>query len=282
MKIITLVDNSCSKNNSNLACEHGLSVYIETQNRKILFDTGGSNLFIKNAKEMNIDLSQVDILIISHGHYDHLGGLIDFIQLNSIAKIYLKKEIFESGYYSIRADHKKYIGFPLELIQYKERFTFVENELFVDANVILIPTISQTYSLPKGNKLLFKSQNEQLKSDDFLHELIFLIENENDIYLFSGCAHNGLLNMLETSKKHFPDKEILVVHGGFHLIDANEFVKVETDEELEQIALELKTNFPSTKFYTGHCTGQNAMKIFKEKLDNQFDVFYSGHEIRIN
>lgn len=78
MKITTLIENAHAS--GNLISEHGLSLYIETKKHKILFDTGQSNAFILNAEKLNIDLKQVDIVIISHGHYDHIGGLIHFFE----------------------------------------------------------------------------------------------------------------------------------------------------------------------------------------------------------
>ena len=92
MKIWTLVENTSI--NENIKNEHGLSFYIETKNHKILFDFGQSDIFVENAEQMGIDLSCVDIAILSHGHYDHGGGIKKFLQINSNAKIYANKNVF--------------------------------------------------------------------------------------------------------------------------------------------------------------------------------------------
>ena len=89
--------------------EHGLSIYIETGNHKLLFDTGRGGLFLENAEKMGVDLSKVDTAVISHGHYDHGGGLPYFLEINQTAKIYIHKKAF-GDYYSSRPDGTAYIG----------------------------------------------------------------------------------------------------------------------------------------------------------------------------
>ena len=106
MRIVSLVDNISER--SDIGSEHGLSFYIETTNHKILFDLGASALFSKNAEILGIDLELVDTVIISHGHYDHGGGLKHFMTINQKAKIYIKKEAF-LDYYSIKEDGFEYI-----------------------------------------------------------------------------------------------------------------------------------------------------------------------------
>lgn len=104
MKIITLIENVV--NNGNLLAEHGLSLYITTNNRKILFDTGQSGLFIQNAEKLGIDIADVDILVLSHGHYDHTGGLQAFLEINYKATVLAKKDIFFPKY----SGKTRYIG----------------------------------------------------------------------------------------------------------------------------------------------------------------------------
>jgi len=279
MKIITLTDNNT--HNCNLESEHGLSVYIETENHKILFDTGKSDIFIKNAQKLKIDLREVDVVVISHGHYDHLGGLIYFMQLNSKAKIYLKKEIFDYQYQSVRNRIAKEIGYPNELEGYKSRFTFLKDDILKDDNLCLISKIENEYPIPKGNKLLFKYNDKTNEADDFQLELIFVIDLPDGLCIFSGCAHNGILNMLHTVKKYFPNKIIKAVFGGLHLIDQNQFITTETNDELINIALVFDKLSGKAQLYTGHCTGENATTIMKEILNKRLHHFYAGHKIEI-
>lgn len=264
MKIIPLVENNLFEDDT--LNEHGLSIYIETENYKVLFDTGKTDLFLKNAERLNANLQEVDIVIISHGHYDHIGGLMHFLEINKKAKVYLKSEIFENDYFSIRKKNKKYIGFNKELLNHFDRFIFVnEKDIRID-ELNIISTIENNYPLPKGNNILFKEKNNILENDDFKHELIFTINTENGLIIFSGCAHNGILNTITTVKNKFPKEQIKTLIGGFHLIDKNEFTEVENTEEITNIGKELEKMFPNVIFYTGHCTGQNTFVILQNIL----------------
>ena len=111
MKITTLLDNRT--HSEKLKTEHGLSLYIETDdNQKILYDTGQSDLFMDNAAELGVDLTEIDMVIISHGHYDHIGGLTAFLEANKTAKIYMNATLFDYEYFSVKKGVKKMNGFP--------------------------------------------------------------------------------------------------------------------------------------------------------------------------
>lgn len=276
MKVTTLIENTSL--NENLISEHGLSLYIETDTHKILFDTGKTDSFLKNAKKLNIDLKEVDMVIISHGHYDHIGGLMSFLDLNQQATVYLKKAIFDFQYFSIRDNEKKYIGYPDGLLKYKHRFKFLEDSNYHIDDVHIIPKIETIYPLPKGNDLLYKKKGETLSNDDFKHELVFAINTINGVHLFSGCAHNGILNMVSTVKNVLPNTPIKTIIGGFHLIEANDFVATETDKELTTIATILKQFTNGATYYTGHCTGNNALEKLSSILKSEIQTLTTGKE----
>ena len=114
MKIVTLTDNRTQSNK--LETEHGLSLYIETDcGQKILYDTGQSYLFMQNAKKLGIELKDIDKVVISHGHYDHIGGLLAFLKINKIAKVYMNATLFDYEYFSLKSGVKKLNGFPPDL-----------------------------------------------------------------------------------------------------------------------------------------------------------------------
>lgn len=279
MKITTLVDNTT--HDEELFDEHGLSVHISLNGRDILFDTGMTNKFSMNAAKLDINLRAVDVALISHAHYDHLGGLIDFLSLNDKAKVYLKKEIFDNQYVSIKGGNILERGFSEELLQYKERFTFLEEVVTRDGELIIIKNIDREYPLPKGNKLLYTTENNEVVGrDTFEHELLFAIDHEDELVMFSGCAHNGILNMISTLKRHFPNKNIKAIHGGFHLIDS-QFTDTETSEEIIDIANQIKLLAPNATLYTGHCTSTDAIKQMKEVLGSNLKPFYVGHTIKM-
>lgn len=280
MKITTLIENNNS--NEKLKSEHGLSLYIETDENKILFDTGKTDLFIQNAHELNINLQEIDIVVISHGHYDHIGGLLHFLKINQKAKIFLKKEIFNYQYFSIRKDQKKEIGYSPDLLDYKDRFVFLESAFYYIDNLYFFANIDKIYLLPKGNEILFKQKDNKQTKDDFQHELIFAINSTNGLSVFCGCAHNGILNTISTVQRFLYNKKIKTVIGGFHLIDSNEFVKTETNDEITFIATELKRISNGVVYYTGHCTSSNAFNILQSVLGINLQKLEIGNEILLN
>lgn len=246
MKITALLENTT--NSDILQTEHGLSLYIETEKHNILFDMGQSNLFADNAKKLNINLSDVDIAILSHGHYDHGGGLSHFLELNTTAPIYISQFAFEPHYNG----NKKYIGLNKSLYQ-NERFIFTGEELKIDTQLKLFSCNQKERIHSANSSELNMLQNDILLPDDFKHEQYLMIEENNKRILISGCSHKGILNLVSWFK---PDYLI----GGFHIS------KLETGEALTNIAKNL--NEYQTKYYTCHCTGVEQYNYIKKYISN--------------
>ena len=152
MKITVLVENTSS--NQKLNVEHGLSLYIETDKHHILFDAGDSNLFIENAKKLKIDLSLVDIFILSHGHHDHGGGLNDFLEINDKATIYVQKDAF-NPHYSLRGG--TYVDISVLQPKQLNRIVFNDHNLNIDDDLILFSNIKTSNFYPNSNQTLYMS-----------------------------------------------------------------------------------------------------------------------------
>ena len=110
MKVITLVENTCGA--ENCIAEHGLSIYIETEKHKLLLDTGQTDAVVKNAEVLGIDLTAVDTVILSHGHYDHSGGILPFAEENPEARIIMQKSAAEPHY-----NGERYIGIDTDILK---------------------------------------------------------------------------------------------------------------------------------------------------------------------
>src|SRR5574344_1831343 len=189
MRLVVLADNRTLSRD--LQPEHGLCVYLETDQHKILLDTGASDIFIQNANKLNINLQAVDYAFISHGHSDHIGGLPYFLELNTTAKVILSPHILNQQYFSKRRYLHNITG-DIDFDKYKDRLLFVEDNQIIEGMHIYchLPTVMP---MPKGNGNLFvKEQVGDMQIDCFAHELVLYTEG----LLFTGCAHHGILNIL--------------------------------------------------------------------------------------
>ena len=148
MIVKVLSENTASS--EKFGCEHGLSLYIETDTNKILFDTGASGLFAENAKKLGVDLTKVNLSVLSHGHYDHGGGLKTFLSINSIAKIYVQKRAFEKHYANRPGGIKEYIGLDESLLP-NERFVFCGERFTIDEELELFSGVKAERLVPSGN-----------------------------------------------------------------------------------------------------------------------------------
>lgn len=268
MKITSLVENT--SNGSNLPVEHGLCLHIELDNgKKILFDMGQGNLFLQNAETLNINLEKVDVAVISHGHYDHGGGLSTFLKNNSKAPVFLHKKAFEK-HYSLRDNGLTDIGLDDQL-KNEKRLRFCEGTTFVDDQMVLVSDVNGCLYKPLGNRLLFGPQEGV--NDDFCHEQSLLVKEGNNAVLLAGCAHTGIANIL---KKVVLETDTVPTHvfAGFHLVKSG-LDEIAEFDFIRGLASELK-NYSHTKFFTMHCTGVEQYNTLHKFMGEQINYFACG------
>lgn len=274
MMIKSLIENTTD--NPTLVSEHGLSLYIETKDHKVLFDVGQSDAFLDNANKLGVDIEAVDFLIISHGHYDHGGGLKSFLEVNHKAKVYLSKEAF-GHYYSQRSDGTMtYIGLDQSL-KVNERLNFVEDTTKVSQCLTLFKNECKGAPAPIMNHYLYKKVNGEMVGDDFNHEINLMITCDGKTVLIAGCAHNGIVNIIDTYKKHTGVEPNMVI-GGYHLSSGSR------GEMASQGTINsLIGEFASTKteFYTCHCTGVKVFEIMRQGLGEQISYLSGGKSIHL-
>lgn len=273
MIIKTLVENTAISDEFN--CEHGLSLYIEANDTKILMDLGASNLFYENAQKMDVDIADVDYVLISHGHYDHGGGLTKFLNSNDKASVFIHDGSFNQHYSKKPDGSIRYIGLDQDLKKNK-RIQYVRDDFVIDNNIQVFSNVNSKDFKPKSNAGLFKKIGDEFVQDDFEHEQNFVINEGGKTVLISGCAHNGIVNIIErysvlTGK--MPDYVI----GGFHLYSRTS--GIESFELIDSITEYLLNNH--VKCYTGHCTGIDAYKRMKSRMNDQIHYLSAGSQIEI-
>lgn len=245
--------------------EHGLSIYIEANGHNILFDSGQSDAFAQNAEHMNVDLSVVDLAILSHGHYDHSGGLQRFLEMNKKAKLFINEHAFGSFYSSPTRE----IGIAPFLKTHKQ-VVITSDYKRLDEGIELFTCNAFERKYVSDSRNLYMRIQDELVEDLFLHEQYLLLTQADKRVLISGCSHKGILNLVEWFR---PD----VLVGGFHFkgIEMDECGKAKLDKYAAKLA-----EF-STQYYTGHCTGVEQYEYLKKKMGSQVAYLSAGDIIEI-
>ena len=281
MKVAVLVDNNPHPS-LHLLTEHGLSIYFEADGFKWLLDVGASDYFYTNAVRMGIPIKDIDFLVLSHGHSDHTGGLEQFIKVNHKAKIVLSAQIDGKAFYSYRHTSKKNIGIDHSIVdQNHNRFVLAESNMDLSENVGLVCEIPRVYEMPRANIKLSQSDSEGERLDEFKHEVALTVNTNKGVVVFSGCSHNGILNILEACSNYCNGQEIIACIGGTHLIDSDSVNVYESESEINEIGKSIISCYPNMQLITGHCTGKNAQKQLSLILGDNFKSFHSGTIVSI-
>lgn len=258
MKISVLTENTTR--DPGLTAEHGLSLLIETGGKRFLMDTGATGAFADNALKMGVDLASVDAVILSHGHYDHGGGLEAFLKCNDTAPVYLSAHAFGEYYNGSGA----YIGLPRQL-QGHPRLVSVTGSLQLTSN-LTVECYSGKPVCPIEPFGLQVRKGGCLQPDDFRHEL-YLLAQEQRCVCITGCAHVGVENIL---RRFHPQ----VLIGGFH------FKQLQPSDPRLELAARRLREFPC-EYYTGHCTGEAQYAFLKEQLGDRLHALYTGFTVEV-
>jgi len=253
MKITVLVDNNTLVDKYYLA-EPGLSLFIEVDGKKILFDAGFSDVFLKNAQKMDIDLKNIDYFVLSHGHLDHSWGL--FHLYSAFSEAAFEKKYFPHPKFICHTlalntkispkvnqmgsllTEEKLSGF-FEVQKSKEPLNLTENLIFLGE----IPRVTDFEGKHKSREIIIDGE---IKEDKLLDDTALVYKSNDGIVIITGCSHSGICNIIDYAKKITGDDRILDIIGGFHLLNP--------DKSTLDATLEFLENQSIKNLHACHCT----------------------------
>ena len=276
VRITTLIENNMD-DHSQLIYEHGLSLYIEADGKKILFDTGESGAFVDNAKSLNIDLQSLDFCIISHGHYDHSGGVKKFIsEMKIVPPFVVGDEFFRPKYKTTDVPGFKYNGnsFDEEFMENNQISLrkIKEGVVYLTEKIIVFHHFSRDTDYEKRNNRFFIKEHEEYIPDNFDDEIALGMITKKGLVVIVGCSHVGIVNILKTISKRVTIP-IYAVIGGTHLIEADEQRIRHTIEAFKEMDIQLLA--------LSHCTGEEGIRLIREEREEQFLYNNTGNVIEI-
>ncbi|MGI9951821.1 MBL fold metallo-hydrolase [Moorellaceae bacterium AZ2] len=253
LKITTLIDNNKGKH-LGLVAEHGLSFFIETDALSpILFDTGQGKNFLYNAALLNVDLSRVETVVLSHGHYDHAGGMRYMLEKGNVRRVYVSRHFFRPQFYK-EGFRLEYIGNGLLPSDFEKKgieIIVVEQSLIeIQPNIFIITNFKSTNDFERVEEPFFYEEGGQWIKDDFRDELALAAISPQGLVIISGCAHVGIINLIKHSIDLLGEKRIHAVIGGTHLVNVCGERLFKTTAALLSLGVR--------HLGVSHCTGKEA------------------------
>lgn len=271
MRVVTLCENRLEPS-FGLKASHGLSLYIEHNNHKVLYDVGQDSIFLENAQLLGVDLNACKNIVISHGHLDHAGGLSQLDCEANHKKVIIDKNAFEER---VRLNGQKTmdIGISNKLSNFKNIGREIKNSFVIEDGIWCISNVDRSNEycgMEKG--LLVRNSQGDLEDDTFKDELNLAIKTVKGLVVISGCSHRGVVNILEHAQRVTGINEINTFIGGLHLTFASESETLATINELKR--------FNIKRFIIGHCTGCDAINLMRQCLPKDVEIIsnYVGYE----
>lgn len=265
-----LVENKTER--TSMLAEHGLSIYIEADGRKILFDAGATDIVVHNAKVMGVELEDVDMAVVSHGHYDHTGGFPAFCRINKKAGIYIHKNAFRDsyGFHDGEPEEEKsgITWTEEERAVLSERMIMTDGPVYITDNICITGTVPYAEGTGVTEDFYYMDDSGKWVEDDMSHEQCLVIREPEGLYIFSGCSHRGVISALEAGKSMFPGEKVAVLVAGMHLYSASDD---DRKYVVQQIAAE-----GLDKVMPVHCTGIKAICDLKSMLGDSCIVATAG------
>lgn len=270
-RIVTLIENSQGEHLA-LKTEHGISFYIETNQQKILFDTGQSGAFIENAEKLGINLKDLNVVALSHGHYDHSGGFKSLTEYTNSFNLILGKGFFNKKFATDGLSYE-FLGNDFDenyMKRKKIHYEFLEEPIRqIATGVYALTDFSRVHPDEVINPRFVLETEKGFVPDPFTDEICLAVDTEKGFVVLVGCSHPGIKNMLDTARKLLP-KPIYSVIGGTHLVEASPNCLADS--------LQYFKNAGFGAVGVSHCTGAKATAEL-EKTIKEFFKNTTGHSL---
>jgi len=258
IRISVLVDNKSV--NSEFLSEHGLSFWIEIGKNKILFDTGQSDNLIENAGKLAIDIAEADAVVLSHGHYDHTGGLIAVFDASQKAKLFLHPKAIKPKY-SFKNQKSRIVGMSGPSLATVKSLEAGDRVFWTEKSREIVPGLFVTGQIPRQNDFedtggKFYLEEKCTIDDMIIDDQAVFFKSEKGLVVVLGCAHAGVVNTLDYIAEMTGEKQIYAVLGGMHLLHAGAERMNRTIEAIKKYDIQ--------SIGLAHCTGEDAMQKLRD------------------
>ncbi|MHC1604374.1 MAG: MBL fold metallo-hydrolase [Candidatus Methanofastidiosia archaeon] len=250
--------------------EHGISFLIEGDGKKLLFDTGQTGAVLNhNLNIVKKNISDLDLVVLSHGHYDHTGGLMAVVD-NTPIKIIAHPTVFDKKYKMVDGTlHDIGIPFKKDILEDKASFIYKKNSFNISKNIITTGEIPRVFSGEKVPENFLVEKEGKLTHDEIIDDQSVILNGDNGALVLLGCNHAGIMNTINYCKT-LVDNNIIMAAGGTHLVNASKHRLKETINYLKKEKI---------KVIGFHCTGKSSAFELKRAMGNQFERGYCGMHI---
>ena len=276
VRLITLSENTAQT--IYLLGEWGLSVLIDADGKRVLFDTGGGLSAVMNADTLGQDLSTVDKIVLSHGHFDHTGGLRDVLsRMKKAIEIIAHPDVWDSKYGGSAAMNiYRYVGIPFQREELETRgatFVLEKGPVWITDNIVTTGEIPMVTEYEQVDAALFVKEGDKYVPDKVLDDRAMIIKTDQGLVVVAGCAHRGIINTLLYAQELTGEKRIHAVIGGIHLHRASE----------EQLALTMAAfrDMDVQKIGVSHCTSLPAAAMMAHEFGEDFFFNNTGTRIEL-
>ncbi|MEN6386318.1 MAG: MBL fold metallo-hydrolase [Phycisphaerales bacterium] len=270
VKITTLIEDTAE--GDGLVSEHGISFWVEYGKHKILFDTGASGVITRNAEILGIKLAEADAIVISHGHYDHTGGLEPVLNIATRAKVYLHPDALDKKY-SYSGGSSRAIGITGGSKKIITDHSDRNKVIWTTERTEIVPGLFVSGQIPRTNNFEIEENEFFLdeqgdEPDVLLDDQAMYFNTANGLVVIFGCAHAGVINTLDHVTKTSGVRNVNTIMGGFHLIGSGKAKLSKVIDNLERFGVQ--------SISPGHCTGLEAALEFRKQYPRRCFMCSAG------